>query len=370
MRELHLQNLHAGPRLLTATVNQQYWVVGLRTVVEQVVQSCVRCVRLKGKTAKQLMGSYPVSRIMGTRAFTHVGVDYAGPLKVHASCVRGVKTMKGYLVVFVCMATKAVHLEVASDMTTNVFIWALKRFIARRGYPNGMWSDCGTNFVGADRWMDELQSALKTHDAAANRFLANLGIKWVFNPPSAPHRGGIWEAAVKSAKKHLVAVLGSEAATYEQLSTIVAQVEACLNSRPLCPLSTDPDNYDALTPGHFLVGQPLNLIPEPDLRHIPMNRLDRFQQLHKKTVEIWRRWRDEYLANLQPRTKWRTTDSNLQKNQLVLVKNDNTPPAQWELARIVQLHPDSTGVVRTVTLRHGQAEYMRPIQKLCVLPMD
>lgn len=326
--------------------------------------------RLKGKTASQLMGSLPVTRVMGTRAFAHVGVDYAGPVKVHASCVRGVKTTKGYIVVFVCMATKAVHLELASDLSTNTFIGALKRFVSRRSHPNEMWSDCGTNFVGADTWLKEIRGALEKHNVAANRFLTNLGIKWVFNPPSAPHRGGLWEAAVKSAKKHLVAVLGSDAATFEELSTVLTQVEACLNSRPLCPLSADPDSYEALTPGHFLVGQPLNLIPEPGVQHLPMNRLDKWQLVHRHTTDIWSRWRDEYLAHLQPRTKWRTTETNVKEDQLVLVKNDNAPPTQWELARIVKLHPDASGVVRTVTLRRGQAEYLRPVQKICVLPTD
>ncbi|XP_062714016.1 uncharacterized protein LOC134290827 [Aedes albopictus] len=331
LRDIHLRNLHAGPSLLAVTVNQQFWVVGLQTAVRLTAQGCTRCVRLKGKTASQLMGSLPVPRVTSTRAFTHVGVDYAGPLKVHASCVRGVKTTKGYIVVFVCMATKAVHLEVASDLSTNTFICALKRFISRRSHPNEIWSDCGTNFVGTDNWLKEIQGARQTHNEAAGRFLSNLGIKWMFNPPSAPHRGGIWEAAVKSAKKHLVAVLGSEAATYEDFSTVLAQVEACLNSRPLCPLSTNPDSYEALTPGHFLVGQPINLIPEPDVRHIPMNRLDKWQLLHKHTTEIWKRWRDEYVSSLQPRSKWRTTEANVEKDQLVLVKNDNVPPAQWEL---------------------------------------
>ncbi|XP_038117303.1 uncharacterized protein LOC119769345 [Culex quinquefasciatus] len=370
LRELHLRNLHAGPTLLTATVNQQYWVIGLQAAVRQAVQGCARCVRLKGKTASQLMGSLPVTRVMGTRAFAHVGVDYAGPVKVHASCVRGVKTTKGYIVVFVCMATKAVHLELASDLSTNTFIGALKRFVSRRSHPNEMWSDCGTNFVGADTWLKEIRGALEKHNVAANRFLTNLGIKWVFNPPSAPHRGGLWEAAVKSAKKHLVAVLGSDAATFEELSTVLTQVEACLNSRPLCPLSADPDSYEALTPGHFLVGQPLNLIPEPGVQHLPMNRLDKWQLVHRHTTDIWSRWRDEYLAHLQPRTKWRTTETNVKEDQLVLVKNDNAPPTQWELARIVKLHPDASGVVRTVTLRRGQAEYLRPVQKICVLPTD
>ncbi|XP_065088590.1 uncharacterized protein LOC135710068 [Ochlerotatus camptorhynchus] len=370
LRELHLQNLHAGPTLLTATVNQQYWVIGLQAAVRRTVQSCIRCVRMKGHTANQLMGSLPVPRVMATRAFTHVGVDYAGPFKIHALCVRGVKVTKGYLAVFVCMSTKAVHLEVASDLSSNVFIAALKRFIARRGYPNEIWSDNGTNFVGTDRWLHELQRTLENNSKTAGHFLSNLGIKWVFNPPSSPHRGGIWEAAVKSVKKHLLAVLGSEALTYEELATILAQVEACLNSRPLCPLSSNPDSYEALTPGHFLIGQPLNLIPEPDVQHIPSNRLDKWQLVQKYSDEVWKRWRDEYVATLQPRTKWRVTETNVKEDQLVLVKNENAPPAQWELARIVKLHPDAAGIVRTVTLRRGQAEYQRPVQKVCILTSD
>ncbi|XP_055611269.1 uncharacterized protein LOC129757912 [Uranotaenia lowii] len=370
LRTMHLRNLHAGAKLLTSTVNQRYWIVGLQNAIRRTVQSCTRCVRLKGRTAVQLMGSLPLSRVMATRAFSHVGVDFTGPLLLRAACVRGVKTTKGYIAVFVCMSTKAVHLEAASDLSTNTFISALKRFISRRGYPNEIWSDNGTNFLGTDRWLKELQAALETHNTQANRFLSNRCIRWVFNPPSAPHRGGIWEAAVKSVKKHIIAVAGPEAMTFEDLTTLLSQVEACLNSRPLCPLSTDPENCDALTPGHFLVGQPLNLLPEPGLKHVPVNRLDKWQLLHKKTTEIWNRWRDEYLASLQLRSKWRITEANLLRNQLVLVKNDNTPPAQWELARIMEVHPDSTGVVRTVTLRRGNAEYQRPIQKICVLPTD
>ncbi|XP_058457003.1 uncharacterized protein K02A2.6-like [Malaya genurostris] len=289
LRDLHLRNMHAGSNLLTSTINQQYWVVGHNTAVRRIVKHCARCVRLKGKTATQLMGSLPVPRVIATRAFTHVGVDYAGPLKIHASCVRGVKTTKGYLAVFVCLSTKAIHLEAASDLSTSVFIAALRRFISRRGYPNEIWSDNGTNFVGADRWLQEMSAALSSGTSRVSHFLSNLGIKWMFNPPSSPHRGGIWEAAVKSAKKHLVAVLGTSAMTYEELATILTQVEACLNSRPLCPLSSNPDSYEALTPGHFIVGHPMNLIPEPDVRKVPTNRLDQWQLMQKHTAEIWRR---------------------------------------------------------------------------------
>lgn len=184
------------------------------------------------------------------------------------------------------MSTKAVHLEIASDLSTGMFISTLKRFIARRDYPCEIWSDNGTNFVGSDRYLQELQDALKKNSKPAEHFLANVGIKWIFNPPSAPHRGGIWEAAVKSVKRHLIAVVGSDATTYEELLTILTQVEACLNSRPLCALSNLPDSYDALTPGHFLIGQPLNLIPESDVSRILTNRLDMWQRMHKQTIEV------------------------------------------------------------------------------------
>lgn len=275
---------------------------------------------------------------------------------------------KGYIAVYVCLSTRAVHLEAAGDMSTNTFLGTLKRFISRRGYPNEIWSDNGTNFVGADRTLQELLDQVRIHDKQASRFLSNLGIKWTFIPPSAPHMGGIWEAAVKSAKRHLVAELGSEAITFEDLATILCQIEACLNSRPICALSTNPDNCEALTPGHFLIGQPMNLTPEPDLKKIPTNRLDQWQQVQQRTSVIWDRWKNEYLASLQPRGKWRTIQPNVLVDQLVLVKNDNSPPTQWELARVVQVHADAEGVVRTVTLRKGQAMYQRPIHKLCLLP--
>ncbi|XP_062704119.1 uncharacterized protein LOC115258504 [Aedes albopictus] len=148
VRDLHLRDLHAGSALLTSTLRQQYWIIGCQTVVRKVVQGCTRCVRLKGKTAGQLMGNLPPARVLATRAFSHVGVDYAGPIMLKAACVRGVKTTKGYLAVFVCLSTRAIHLEVASDLSSDTFLGALKRFISRRGYPVEIRSDNGTNFVG------------------------------------------------------------------------------------------------------------------------------------------------------------------------------------------------------------------------------
>ncbi|XP_038107028.1 uncharacterized protein LOC119766511 [Culex quinquefasciatus] len=369
LSEVHLRNLHAGPTLMIATLNQRYWIVGCQTVVRGYVANCTRCCRMKAKTATQLMGSLPSVRTNPARPFVHCGVDFAGPILVRTSNLRTAKTVKGYVAVFVCLATKAVHLEAVSDLSTSAFLAALKRMFARRGISSEIWSDHGTNFVGADRHIREhLQSP--EFNRAVNQYLSDLKVKWTFITPSAPHMGGIWEAAVKSMKKHLRVVLGNTALTYEDLSTVLTQIEACLNSRPLCQLSASPDSYEALTPGHFIINQPLNLLPEPDVSHIKEGRLDKWQRIQRHVDEIWARWRDEYVATLQPRNKWQTVQQNLDPGQLVLIKNENTPPAAWELARIVAAHPDPYGVVRNVTVRRGEKEYQRPVHKLVPLPMD
>lgn len=369
LSEVHLRNLHAGPTLMIATLNQSYWIVGCQTVVRAYVANCTRCCRMKAKTATQLMGSLPSVRTNPARPFVHCGVDFAGPILVRTSNLRTAKTVKGYVAVFVCLATKAVHLEVVSDLSTSAFLAALKRLFGRRGICSEIWSDHGTNFVGADRQIREyLQSP--EFNRTVSQYLSDLKVKWTFITPSAPHMGGIWEAAVKSMKKHLRAVLGNTALSYEDLSTVLTQIEACLNSRPLCQLSTSPDSYEALTPGHFIINQPLNLLPESDISHIKEGRLDRWQRVQRHVDEIWARWRDEYVATLQPRNKWQAVQQNLDPGQLVLIKNENTPPAAWELARIVATHPDPYGVVRNVTVRRGEKEYQRPVHKLVPLPMD
>ncbi|XP_038122126.1 uncharacterized protein LOC119770754 [Culex quinquefasciatus] len=195
VEELHSQNCHAGPSLLTATVNQRYWIQGCQSVIKQVIHNCVRCRRLKAKTAQQLMGSLPAARVTACRPFTHVGVDYAGPIQVRCSNTRGTR----------CRTPEAV-----SDLTSQGFISALKRMIARRGYCCEIWSDNGTNLVGADRLLQEIYEAIMAHSKEAEQFLCNLGIKWKFIPPASPHQGGIWEAAVKSAKSLLRPVVGNE----------------------------------------------------------------------------------------------------------------------------------------------------------------
>ncbi|GFX18213.1 integrase catalytic domain-containing protein [Trichonephila clavipes] len=167
---------------------------------------------------------------------------------------------------------------------------------------------------------------------AGHQFLVTDNITFHFNPPSAPHFGGIWEATVKSFKFHLNRVVGVTSLTFEELSTLSSQIEACLNSRPLCVLSSSPDDPCVLTPGHFLIGKALTAIPQPtvpdDLRHC-----DRWRLLTRMTQHFWNRWSSEYLTLLQSRSKWRIVQKNLDIGDLVLIKHDNSPPLQWKLGK-------------------------------------
>lgn len=172
---------------------------------------------------------------------------------------RGRGTYKGFVAVFVCLATKAVHFETASDLTSNTFIAAFKRFVSRRGPCSDIYSDNGTNFVVANRALKTaFEQTMSEISSEAAQSLALKGTNWHFIPANSPHFGGLWEAAVKSFKHHFKRI-------YEEFSTLLTQIEASLNSRPLCAISSDPSDYNALTPGHFLTGGPINAIPEPSV---------------------------------------------------------------------------------------------------------
>jgi diadenosine tetraphosphate (Ap4A) HIT family hydrolase len=193
--------------------------------------------------------------------------------------------VKGYIAIFVCFATRAVHIELVCDCSISTFLNALKRFIVRRGKPSHLYSDNATNFIGANRELRNLFKQANFNTAVVNH-LANEQISWHFIPPRSPHMGGLWEAAVKSTKRHLKRVIGNVILNYE-LNTLLTMIEACLNSRP--PVSNDPADFSALTPGHFLIGDALTSPTEPDLVEIPCNRLNRYQLLIKLRQHFWRR---------------------------------------------------------------------------------
>jgi hypothetical protein len=365
VRDLHHRHHHAGFQYIWAQLGTEYWILNGRDRVRHLLRACVVCRRHRAKSAEQLMGQLPSCRVTPQRAFLHTGVDYAGPFSVKAQAGRGWKTMKSWMALFVCMASKAIHLEMVESLSTEAFLAAFRRFVSRRGLCSHIYSDCGTNFVGADK---ELKRYLedKTSQADLSRAVGDDGITWHFLPPGAPHQGGLWEAGVKSAKHHLRRVIGERVLSKEQFSTLLCEVEAILNSRPLYQRSSDPTDVEALTPGHLLTGEALTAVPTPCLLDIRENRLNPFQLVQNRVQDFWRRWSREYLNTLQQRNKWMWQQENVSVGDLVLLVEE-TPPATWKMGRVEELHTGDDGLVRTVTVRTATNKMKRPIVKLIPL---
>ncbi|XP_038121615.1 uncharacterized protein LOC119770569 [Culex quinquefasciatus] len=322
---LHLRLFHAGTQLMLATMRQKFWPLRGRDLCRQTTHQCKDWFKAKPQL---------------------YSVDYFGPVYIRQGYRRG--PVKAYVAVFVCFGTKAVHLELVSDLSTAKFLQALRRFVARRGKPADM----------HEKHHEHIQ-----HECSQE------GINWHFIPPGAPHFGGLWEAAVKSAKKHLLRVVGQSSISHEDYITLLAQVEACLNSRPLTPLTEDPSDLEPLTPAHFLIGTSLEAVPDKNYSEIPNNRLTHWQSIQQQLQHFWRRWHTEYLQQLQARVKNWQPAIEIRPGRLVIVVDENQPSMKWKMARIHEIHPGADGVVRVVTLRTATGYLKRPVTKICLLPI-
>ncbi|XP_077287686.1 uncharacterized protein LOC143912277 [Arctopsyche grandis] len=369
IRATHEQLLHAGPQAVSAQLRDRYWLPGGKGAVARVIRRCVICAKAHPRPPFPLMGDLPTVRVTPARPFYSCGVDYAGPITIKERAHKNRTFLKAYICVFVCLATKAVHLEVVQSLTSNAFIDALKRFVSRRGLVAEVWSDNGTNFVGGERALRQLVSSKQFKNAAMN-FSTAHHIKWRFIPPRSPHFGGLWEAAVKTMKRHLTRIAGNVSLTYEALNTLVIQIETVMNSRPLTPMSSDPGDLIPLTPGHFLVGGPLLAFPQENLADISANRLSRYRQLQQMLQHFWRRWSREYITLQQRHRRGAKEAPNLQPGDLVVVAEDSLPPLAWPMGRVTQVHPGHDGVVRIVTLRTQKGVIKRASRRVARLPID
>lgn len=364
--DAHSRTLHGGPQLMINYLRTAYWIIGVRELVKLYVRKCIICAKQRATIRNQMMGSLPSIRCSPARPFLHSGVDYAGPINIRTTKGRGHKSYKGYICLFVCMSTRALHLEVVSDMTTQAFLAAFRRFVSRRGHCSKLWSDNGTTFVGASR---ELQQISTLQSSIAENLEAN-GTEWHFIPPHAPNFGGLWEAGVKSTKYHIKRVIGESTLTYEELSTFLTQVEACLNSRPISVIHLDdPGESMPLTPGHFLIGEPFVSVPDYNYENVSVGSLTRWQFVQRMLQSFWKRWSSEYLTNLMNRYKWSFIVPEPNVGDVVLIKEDDLPPSRWMLGRVVEKHPGDDKVTRVVTLKTKTSIIKRPTNKLCILPV-
>lgn len=347
--DLHRSSCHVGTQGLLSLLREKYWILGGRRVIRTVVNQCGVCKRYTSKPLTVPMPPLPLNRVRDAKVFEVTGVDFAGPLFLK-------NQEKVWVCLFTCAIYRAVHLELVSSLSTNNFLQCLRRFVSRRGRPSVVYSDNGTNFVGLENSVKNLDWTAIAEYSSVHR------IKWYFNPPSAPWWGGFWERLVGVLKGLLRKTLGRACLGYEDLLTLLCECENIINARPLTYISSDPKDLVALTPAMFLQDQPESGMPDYDL----IERTSLQSKLRHRNMlrtHLQRRFRNEYLAQLNFH-KGRTNPTQASLGDVVLIGNDADKRLEWPLGKIVELIPGKDGKVRVARLKTSKGQLIRPLQRL------
>jgi len=365
LRYVHLCVWHGGRNHMLSKLRTRWWIIQAPAAIRRVIRNCVGCRKQRARVGEQKMSDLPEDRLTADNPpFTSTGVDYFGPFEIK----RGRSVVKCYGVMFTCLAARAVHLEVADSLDTSSFINALRRFLARRGQCRKLRSDNGTNFVGAQA---ELKRAIENWNLnQINDFMLQRDIDWAFNPPAGSHHGGVWERMIRSVRKVLNSVLGQQSTCKldsECFRTILCEVEAVLNDRPITKLSDQHDDLEALTPNHILLMKRQPSLPPGLFVKEDMYAKRRWRQVQYISDLFWKRWVREYVPLLQERQKWLGVKRNLQIDDVVLVVDESSPRNSWLLGRVQEVLPDRNGVVRQVRVKTKVSVLTRPIDKLVLV---
>lgn len=358
VEKLHRRYRHAHAETVVNEIRQEYVIAGLRSLVKQISRDCVFCKIRRTDPAIPRMAPLPRARLAVFEApFSRIGVDYFGPFLLK----QGRSNVKRWVALFTCLTTRAVHLEVAYDMSTHSFIMCLRRFICRRGSPTEIYSDNGTNFHGAERLL-RAQIA-----QGLSETFTDVATKWTFIPPGAPHMGGAWERLVRSVKAAIGDAYTEGKLNYDEFETMLTEAESIVNSHPLTYLPLDAAESEALTPNHFLLGNsggrrtlavtPATSSKTPKELYISIRRhLDR----------MWQRWLKEYLPELRKQTKWFAETRPLREGDVVIIADENKRK-NWTRGRVQETLPASDGRVRQVLVKTASGIMRRPVSRLVVL---
>lgn len=372
----HEEVKHQG-RVFTEGIlrSKGYWIIGAKRLVASVIHACVICRKLRGKLEYQKMADLPDDRVNPSPPFSCVGLDVFGPWEITTRKTRGgVANSKRWAVLFTCLSTRAVHIELIEEMTSSSFINALRRFMSIRGTVVLLKSDRGTNFVSGAKELG--LNSINVEDCQLQNFLQNKGVTWRFNSPHSSHKGGVWERMIGVSRRILNSMLlknPQKHLTHEVLSTLMYEVSAIINSRPLVSVSYDSEDPTVLTPSILLTQK----FPDMDIsfKDLPVSLKDSYKAQWKCVQYLadifWSKWKKEYLQTLQSRQKWVNSCRNIQTGDVVLLKDSSVHRNQWPMGLITETFKGEDDLVRQVqvkVIRNGKATfYQRPVTELIVL---
>ena len=372
VRHFHVTVKHQGRHFTEGALRARgYWITGSKRLVSSVIRSCVLCKKTRGKFELQKMSNLPEDRVTQAKPFSYVGVDVFGPWPIVSRRTRGGQaSSKRWAVLFTCLTIRAVHLEVIEDMSSSSFINALRRFTAIRGMVKQYRSDRGTNFVGAT---DDLGiKAINVEDNNTKKYLYDTDSVWIFNAPHSSHMGGSWERMIGLARSILDSIfLEVKSLTHDVLVTVMAEVGAIINSRPIVPFSNNETSPEILTPSALLTMKFIDdQQPNADLDKRSLYK-KQWEQVNYLANKFWLRWRKEYLHSLQQRRKWQYDQNNIQVGDIVLMNDRTVGRCFWPMARVQTVFQSDDGKVRKVeviVVRDGKkTTFIRLVVKLVKL---
>ena len=351
---------HLGCEWVVSQLRQKYWITRVRSCVKKVRNDCMRCRKLFNAPCLQQMASLPVERLDPHKPpFTFTGVDCFGPFVIK----RGRSEVKRYGCIYTCLTTRAIHIEKLDSMDTDSFLNGFRRFVSRRGIPEKVFSDNGSNFIGG--WTELQKSFQQLSQSKIARYALAKGFEWKFIPPAAPHMGGIWERMVRTVKKVLMGMTEFNCRLNdESLTTFLCEAENIVNSRPITKLSEDVNDSAPLSPNHLLLLRECPSIPPGVFQAADLYK-KRWRVVQFMVGQFWRRFLHEYLPELQRRNKWLHVAKNLKVGDLVLLVEENTPRGVWPMGLVQEVYEGGDGLVRSVKIKTKSTVLIRPIVK-CV----
>ncbi len=355
----HREHEHGiGVNAVKAKIKEAYFIIGIENYLRSLRSGCMTCKRKRAKAFEQRIANLPLYRFEEPlRAFIKTGLDFAGPFEIKMGRMKA--RPKYYILLFTCMQTRAVHLEVTPGMDTNAVVLAFDRFIAYRGMPTDFLSDNWKTFVSKDKELEHWVRNLD-EDGIIKRVSAN--IQWHFTPPHGPHHGGIYEIMVKATKRCLKNFCSRPDFTLDEFTTFVARTASMLNGRPITKVVEDGEST-ILTPNHFLIGNLGGSVSTTRLN----NPVKRWHHVQNQLSLFWKSFLAEYIVELGKARKWQTIKKNVEIGDLVLEIQPDTDSGSWTLAVVEEVMPSEDGLVRKVVIRTNGKTYTRPITKLAPL---
>ena len=353
VRFFHEKIGHQGRHLTHGEIRRSgFHIHKGKSFLKKFLSDCVLCRKLRGKPVTQLMADLPKDRLEEIPLFTNTATDVFGPYFVHDRKVTRSSPGKRklWVIIFVCLVSRAVHLDILVSLDTNAFKNALQRFISLRGTPKLFRSDNGTNFVSTVSQMSDINVN------SVQRYLSGQNIEWLFNPPYASHFGGAYERKIGSVKRVMegcLALMGPRSISADEFSTLLQEAGAIVNNTPLCEVSADPSDPMPITPAALLTQRespnppPLETFNPSDMTSFGAKRWRRTQYL---ATEFWIRWRRDYILEQQRRHKWKLRQPCIGVGDVVLVKNKAAKRNEWSMGRVFYVKPSKDGLIRTVTL--------------------